>query len=255
MSYWTNKEKMAERAVLHTKKMEDKYQAEIEECINNTECFTNDVENYKNIKCLNNIIIIEDTDTVSSIFNHYDEGIVAALNFASYKNAGGCFISGSTAQEESLCHASYLYNILKECNSYYKYNNAHKNNALYTNRALYTEEVRFFKNQKSVCCDIITCAAPNYYAAYKYRRMDKESNSIALKQRIKFVLNVAEYNKVDTLILGAFGCGVFGQDPREVATIFKAELSKHNFNKVVFAIPSGHNDNYYWFNEVFKGGK
>ena len=83
--------------------------------------------------------------------------------------------------------------------------------------------------------------------------MDKESNSVALKQRIKFVLDVAEYNNVDTLILGAFGCGVFGQDPREVATIFNKELETHNFNKIIFAIPSGHNDNYYWFNEVLKG--
>lgn len=253
MSYWTNKEKMAERAVLHTQKVENKYQSEIQECINNTKCFTNEVSGYKNNKRLDNAIIIEDTDTVSSIFNHYNEGRVAALNFASYKNAGGCFLGGSTAQEECLCHASYLYNVLKECNSYYAYNNEHKNNALYTNRALYTKNIRFFKNQKSVCCDIITCAAPNYYAAYKYRRMDKESNSTALKQRIKFVLDVAEYNNVDTLILGAFGCGVFGQDPREVATIFNKELKTHNFNKIIFAIPSGHNDNYYWFNEVLKG--
>ena len=85
--------------------------------------------------------------------------------------------------------------------------------------------------------------------------MDKESNSTALKQRIKFVLDVAEYNNVDTLILGAFGCGVFGQDPREVATIFNKELKTHNFNKIIFAIPSGHNDNYYWFNEILKGLK
>lgn len=253
MSYWTNKAKMAERAVLHTQKMVDKYQAEIQECINNTQCFTDEVDSHKNNKHLNNTIIIEDTDTVSSIFNHYNEGIVAALNFASYKNAGGCFLGGSTAQEECLCHASYLYNVLKECDSYYEYNNKHKNNALYTNRALYTASIRFFKNQKSVCCDIITCAAPNYYAAYKYRRMDKASNSAALRQRIKFVLDIAEYNNVDTLILGAFGCGVFGQDPREVATIFNEELETHNFNKIIFAIPSGHNDNYYWFNEILKG--
>lgn len=253
MSYWTNKEKMAERAVLHTQKMKNKYQSEIQECINNTKCFTDEVCDCKNNKHLDNVIIIEDTDTVSSIFNHYNDGKVAALNFASYKNAGGCFLGGSTAQEECLCHASYLYNVLKECKSYYAYNNEHKNNALYTNRALYSPKVRFFKNNLITTCDIITCAAPNYYAASKYRRMDKESNSVALKQRIKFVLDVAEYNNVDTLILGAFGCGVFGQDPQEVATIFNKELKTHNFNKIIFAIPSGHNDNYYWFNEILKG--
>ena len=253
MSYWTNKEKMAERAAEWTEFMQSKYPLSIKECINNTEIFTNTVPKYDTRDKLNNEIVIEDADTVSSIFTHQNDGKVAALNFASYKNAGGCFLSGSTAQEECLCHASYLYNVLKECKSYYKYNNEHKNNALYTNRALYSPNIRFFKDNSITTCDIITCAAPNYYAAYKYRRMDKESNSTALKQRIKFVLDVAEYNNVDTLILGAFGCGVFGQDPREVATIFNKELKTHNFHKIIFAIPSGHNDNYYWFNEILKG--
>lgn len=253
MGYWTNKEQMAERAVFHTQKMEDKYQSEIQECINNTKCFTDEVCDYKNNKQLNNTIIIEDTDTVSSIFTHQNDGKVAALNFASYKNAGGCFLGGSTAQEECLCHASYLYNVLKECKSYYAYNNKHKNNALYTNRALYSPQVMFFKNNSITTCNVITCAAPNYYAAKKYLNIDKNLNSKALKQRIKFVLDIAEYKNVDTLILGAFGCGVFGQDPQEVATIFKKELKTHNFNKIIFAIPSGHNDNYYWFNKILKG--
>ena len=141
----------------------------------------------------------------------------------------------------------YYYN---DPDSYYKYNNKHKNNALYTNRALYSPKIRFFKGNSITTCDIITCAAPNYYAAKKYLNIDTNLNSKALKQRIKFVLDIAEYKNVDTLILGAFGCGVFGQDPREVATIFNEELKTHNFNKIIFAIPSGHNDNYDWFNKI-----
>lgn len=253
MGYWTNKEEMAHRAVEWTEWMQSKYPLSIKECINNTEIFTNTTPKYDIRNKLNNEIVIENADTVSSIFTHQNDGKVAALNFASYKNAGGCFLGGSTAQEECLCHASYLYNVLKECKSYYAYNNKHKNNALYTNRALYSPKVMFFKNDSITTCNVITCAAPNYYAAKKYLNIDKSLNSEALKQRIKFVLDVAEYKNVDTLILGAFGCGVFGQDPREVATIFNEELKTHNFNKIIFAIPSGHNDNYYWFNEILKG--
>lgn len=253
MSYWTNKEQMADRAVEWTEWMQSKYPLSIKDCINNTEIFTNTIPKYDIRDKLNNEIVIEDADTVSSIFTHQNDGKIAALNFASYKNAGGCFLGGSTAQEECLCHASYLYNVLKECNSYYKYNNKHKNNALYTNRALYSPKIRFFKGNSITTCDIITCAAPNYYAAKKYLNIDTNLNSKALKQRIKFVLDIAEYKNVDTLILGAFGCGVFGQDPREVATIFNEELKTHNFNKIIFAIPSGHNDNYYWFNKILKG--
>lgn len=253
MGYWTNKEEMAHRAVEWTEWMQLKYPLSIKECINNTEIFTNTTPKYDIRNKLNNEIVIENADTVSSIFTHQNDGKVAALNFASYKNAGGCFLGGSTAQEECLCHASYLYNVLKECKSYYAYNNKHKNNALYTNRALYSPQVIFFKNDSIATCNVITCAAPNYYAAKKYLNIDKSLNSETLKQRIKFVLDVAEYKNVDTLILGAFGCGVFGQDPREVATIFNEELKTHNFNKIIFAIPSGRNDNYYWFNEILKG--
>jgi uncharacterized protein (TIGR02452 family) len=48
-------------------------------------------------------------------------------------------------------------------------------------------------------------------------------------------------NQVDTAILGAFGCGVFAQNPYEVATIFKEELHNIPIPKVVFAIPGGKN--------------
>ena len=39
---------------------------------------------------------------------------IAVLNFASFKNPGGMFYNGSSAQEESLCHESFLYNVLKK---------------------------------------------------------------------------------------------------------------------------------------------
>ena len=73
--------------------------------------------------------------------------------------------------------------------------------------------------------------------------------------RIKFILDIAKDNHVDTLVLGAFGCGVFGQNPREVANIFKKLLDtsfKGCFKKVVFGIPKGNNDNLEQFKLVFR---
>ena len=66
---------------------------------------------------------------------------------------------------------------------------------------------------------------------------------------------MAAINRVDTLILGAFGCGVFGQDPIEVATIFKEYLGKYPFvfDKVIFAIPNKESTNYLAFNEILNG--
>jgi uncharacterized protein (TIGR02452 family) len=54
-------------------------------------------------------------------------------------------------------------------------------------------------------------------------------------------LAVAAEHKVDTLILGAWGCGVFANDPGVVAGIFADLLTgdgpyAHAFSRVVFAV-------------------
>ena len=253
--YWVNKEERAGLALAHTKEMEDLYKNEIEDCINETLVYS---ANRKFIeKRLNDkqIIIVDEIDSVGAIFKYINANeITAVLNFASYKNPGGMFIKGSKAQEECLCHESYLYNILKGCMGYYKINNNNKNKALYTDRALYSPNVRFIRGDKDVFCDVITCAAPNKTAAQKYCNVSDEENSKVLKERIEFVLKIAQDNGVDNLILGAYGCGVFGQDPLEVAKIFKEFLSgKYKcFNKVIFAIPNKLEVNYRCFQRIFK---
>ena len=102
-------------------------------------------------------------------------------------------------------------------------------------------------------CDVITCAAPNKSAAQKYCSVSNRENTEVLESRIKFVLDVAKHNHVETLILGAYGCGVFGQDAYEVASIFKKylETSHKCFRQVVFAIPKGKNNNLEAFRKVF----
>lgn len=64
----------------------------------------------------------------------------------------------------------------------------------------------------------------------------KEDNLKVLKDRIEFLLNIVSEFNTDTLILGAWGCGVFGQNPAEVAKLFKETLNTHKFKKVIFAI-------------------
>lgn len=101
--------------------------------------------------------------------------------------------------------------------------------------------------------DVITCAAPNKSAAQKYQNVSDEENTRVLRLRIKFVLDIAKNNQVNTLILGAYGCGVFGQDPKEVASIFKEYLENSHkcFKKVIFAIPEGRDGNLEFFKSVF----
>ena len=115
------------------------------------------------------------------------------------------------------------------------------------NRGLYSPDV-VFDNKTN--CSVITVPAPNKSIMFQHNSFTEEENSKALAERIKFVVDIASENNVKTLILGAFGCGVFKQDPIEVATLFKEALRGSCFDKVVFAIPRG--ANYKAFKEVFK---
>ena len=227
--YWTDKDKRAEQARKHTKDMAERYSRCIETSILATKIY--DVDDFENVEFeedtdeVNTEIIVESIDSVSAVMK-YGNPSSAVLNFSSYKNPGGMFINGSKAQEECLCHESFLYNVLKEFQlEFYDWNSRHKNKALYLNRGLFSKGVWFFRGDSHVECCVITCAAPNKSAAQKYQNVSDKENTEVLRSRIRFVLDIAKYNDVDTLILGAYGCGVFGQNPKEVAEIFKECLN------------------------------
>lgn len=254
--YWSEKEKRAEYAKEHTKEMEQIYGENIKESVKNTVIYDTDFKCDKTYSCETEIVV-EAADSVSAVINYADgsKNRVAVLNFASYKNPGGMFINGSKAQEECLCYESCLYNVLVEfVSAYYDWNNKNKNRALYLNRGLYSPKIVFCKDKKSVLCDVITCASPNKSAAKRYQKVTDRENTEVLKSRIKFVLDMAKENDVEILILGAYGCGVFGQDATEVAEIFKGYLETTHkcFKKVVFAIPEGKDKNFEKFKKVFE---
>lgn len=168
------------------------------------------------------------------------------LNFASFTRPGGGFLNGAIAQEEALCHSSNLYEVLcKFKETFYKENyEKHQNNGLYENRAIYSPGIIFEGGAKA---NVITCAAPNLK---RYGRRDGIEE--ILRSRCKFILDIAEENKEKTLILGAFGCGVFGNNPCDVAKIFKEllETGVYGFDKVIFAVPYSE-ENLKAFNEEF----
>lgn len=253
--YWDNKESRAKKAQEHSVKMGKAYENEIRSAIKATKVYDGTVKcsGAEDILDTDTKIVVEELDTVSAACK-YSEGRVAMLNFASYKNPGGAFLNGSKAQEECLCHESFLYNVLDAFRkSYYAWNNEHKNKALYLNRALFTPGVVFNHDRVMFKCDVITCAAPNKSTAQKYQNVSDGENTKVLKSRIKFVLDIAKDNSIETLILGAYGCGVFGQDAMEVASIFKEYLNTTHkcFKTVIFAIPGGRDKNLDAFRKVF----
>lgn len=256
--YWNNRSQKSKEAIEHTAKMQQQYEDEIDKAIRRSIVFEPDFSyrQWDNAPTERKHIVLLDTDSVSGIFAaraNYT-GNIGVLNFASYKNPGGMFLAGSIAQEECLCHESFLYNVLSDSDftDYYTWNNEHKNKALYLNRAIWTPDVRFVRGENSVECDVVTCAAPNIGAAKQYCNVSNAENTKVLRDRIRYVLDIFAYQNVNVPILGAWGAGVFGQDAKEVAECFKKQLEsgRYQFEAVVFAILPG--PNFDAFEEVFK---
>ena len=253
-NYWDNKTERSKRARLHTTEMESRYPDEISECVKSVSVYTgnreNGIQKYReNSAALK--ITVTPLDTVSAAFEYgTGYGKTVILNFASYRNAGGMFIKGSRAQEECLCHESFLYNVLRKCDFYYDWNEQHKNRNLYLDRALYARDVVFEHDGRIQKFDVLTCAAPNYTAFNKYSHGSMAENLKALDSRMIFARNIIEKNGCDCAILGAFGCGVFGQPPKEVAENWKKCFTETGLSHIVYAVLGETTENYKTFTEI-----
>ena len=226
------KKEYAKIAQRHTEEQSEKFPDEIRRSIENS-FVVSEAENKKPGETTD--IIVELLDSVSAVVKYAPEGKVCVLNFASYTSAGGRFMEGNFAQEEALCHESFLYNVLssEEFKDFYKFNDLNKNKGLYRNRALYSKDVYF---RDGIPADVVTCAAANYRTLERYKTGTKEENEEIMKERIEFLLNVISNFDADIVILGAWGCGVFRQDPCFISEEFRKALKTHKFKKAVFAI-------------------
>ena len=236
------KEQMREKAQKHTEILSRIYSEEIKRCIEETHLYdTSFIRTEETGK--EAAFLLEQSYTQDSVIRNSEMEKMAVLDFASYRHAGGGFINGSIAQEEALCHASFLYNVLSRFPEYYEWNENNYNKGLYLNRALYSPNVYFFDKDYDnyVSADVITCAAPNRSMLLKDGRFSEKENEEALKDRIRFIRDICDNENVDILIAGAYGCGVFAQKPEAVAHFFRECFSETNVKKVIFAIPPDRN--------------
>jgi uncharacterized protein (TIGR02452 family) len=167
---------------------------------------------------------------------------VVLLNFASAKNPGGGFIGGAKAQEEDLARCSALYACQLGQRAYYDANRATES-MLYTDHLIYSPEVPFFRDERlelleePFLASVITSPAPNAGEALRRDAGARPAIKATLQRRAHQVLAVAAQHR--RLVLGAWGCGVFRNDPVEVAAIFRGLLDgafRGVFERVVFAV-------------------
>ncbi|MEV6118048.1 TIGR02452 family protein [Streptomyces sp. NPDC052109] len=154
---------------------------------------------------------------------------VAVLNFASARNPGGGYLNGAQAQEEALCRASALYACLLTARAFYDHHRAHRD-PFYTDRVIHSPAVPVFRDDRGGLlaepyrAGFLTAAAPN---AGVVRRTEPERAAAlpgALAVRAERVLETAAVHGYRRLVLGAWGCGVFQNDPAQVAGAFRLLL-------------------------------
>ena len=162
----------------------------------------------------------------------------AVLVFCSAKNPGGGILRGSRAQEEDISLHSTWYFQVKDLDGFYLEKGA---SSLNTDNIIYIEKGYLLKDLYNndivpVPLSFIGSTAVNLNGLEKQGKSTSKYHQI-MSKRIERILQVAQNNHKKELILGAFGCGVFGGDPQVVATIFNEKIKEGWFTgKIIFAI-------------------
>lgn len=176
------------------------------------------------------------------------------LNFASAKNPGGGFLGGSRAQEESLARSSALYASLQTAQEYYDQNRRART-TLYTDHAIVSPDVPVFRDDDGTLLErpyevtFFTMPAVNVGALRQNSDTVHQVERTMAGRVDKLLASAASQAFLD-LLLGAWGCGVFRNDPRMIARLFHEGLFgernwARKFRRAVFAVfdpaPAGEN--------------
>lgn len=181
---------------------------------------------------------VSNETTLGAAFRLVERGLrPLALNFANGIHAGGGFRSGARAQEETLCRSSALYLTLVGDPMYEAHRQRPRPDS--TDWAIYSPDVPVFRRDDGTALEqywlltFLTCAAP--YAP----AIGQSESADLLRRRIHRVLAVAHAYGHAALVLGAWGCGAFRNDPHRTAADFRQALEGEfsgAFSDVVFAI-------------------
>lgn len=218
-----------------------------------------EISERKHYDCMITVTNHKTFEAAMTIYKKHPDWKISVLNFASATNPGGGVLTGSSAQEESLCRCSTLYPTLQQnwlYEQYYEKNRKACNN-LHTDACIYSPGIVIFKTDDEfpvlmedkdwTNVDVISCAAPNlrckpgtiHNPEYGCPAEVTADELYRLHtKRAEHILHIAAANAVDALVLGAFGCGAFANDPAVVAHAYVDALRtyKKYFKLIEFAI-------------------
>jgi len=181
---------------------------------------------------------LDTLDTAVLLTQKRENPSICILNFANDERPGGYWGSGSHTQEDDLFYRTDLSTILPSRSDLYPIKEF---------EVIYTPKIQIFRGNEKSGYELMETQVPVACisaAAYKFRRpidyLD-EKHAAGTRMKIATVLTAAAENGHDTLILGAFGCGAFGNPPDHIAELFKQTFAEFSgtFKEIVFAIPPG----------------
>ena len=209
----------------------------------------------------------------------YRGKMVCVHNFASASNPGGGVTKGSSAQEECLCRCSTLYFCLNTDKMWSGFYGPHRvaQDPIHNDDCIYTPGVIVLKTDEAMprimpeedwySVDVITCAAPNLRerpsnqmnsgdGQSRIRLSDREQLAVHEK-RLRRILDIAVAAEEEVVILGAFGCGAFENNPQAVALAASHVLDDylHAFETIEFAVYCSPRDekNFGFFERAMQG--
>ena len=237
-----------------------------------------DLPEYKPVNTTISVTGRKSFEAACALREQFPEAKIAVHNFASATNPGGGVTNGSRAQEESLCRCSTLYTCLTREDLWKDFYQFHRNrqDVRYTDSCIYSPNVLIIKSdtdfperlpKENFCqVDILTCAAPNLRTK-PYNIMNPgKGNALNLteqelkdihRSRARHLLTIAAAHEENILVLGAFGCGAFRNNPYVVAQAYQEILEenafRNRFQHIEFAVyhTPRETENFTAFQKVF----
>ena len=218
------------------------------------------------------VIRIEETDALNAANDLMQRGMNPVVHsFANGYFPCGLYAEGDAYLEESLCRVSTLsetLNQFEEDATVYPMNLNH--GGIYSRVTVFRkgEKERFTLLEKPYEMAVVSVAALNLrsnrvhkrivqnleYAVHGEDPLTSEGKEIMLN-KIRTIYRIAIANGHDSIVLGAWGCGVNKQRPKQLAGMFKQVMDevefRRRFREVFFAI-EGHK-NYVHFVRGIEG--
>lgn len=234
-----------EEAKNHKENMRQKYREEIEKSVKNTQILhPREINESKEMLC--QVFSFIQSKPEEAIFDYVMMGSVTVLNPASYMTPAGTYIVGGQGQENDLCGMGTLYNILSSkriVDNYYQTHGVTSvNSGIYGDDILWIPDVVFENDDYMIKTNVISCSPVDRNYAVNKCGVSEESVDLAMRSRIKQIMDAFVEHPTDCLILHAFGCDdKYGNDVKSVMGMFFDEITNRIIpaNEIIFCIPKG----------------